>query len=87
MKPNRCYESMSRLKIGLLTIRLWCTEDGPNCGFIGDAQKRLAALSPRLVDKTSAAEMFEVIEAEFPNAAAIEILCDGSGSLVYPDWK
>lgn len=89
IKPNRCYESMTRIKVGDYTVRVWMTEtylfNGPH-PFIISALKTgaLKALGKKLPAVHAIAKILDALN----NVAAYEILDkNGNGCIVYPDWK
>ena len=74
---NRVYESMTRVVVGDYVVRVWMPETG-------------LALEPRqdVIDALcSGMNFIEIAVAlERLNPAAYEILKDGQGGVVYPDW-
>ncbi len=90
---NPCAESMTRLQIGALTIRIWRTEasleeaiKADNLDiklWAADTTHNLVA-SGRQSDVT---QLFGEI-LNFERVAAVEILDEnGNGQIFYPDWK
>jgi len=78
---NRQYESMTRVKVGVFMVRVWCSERRVVMGPRPDVVAVLKALPKGAgVDDISRA-----LECFAP--AAYEILKDGQGAIVYPDWS
>lgn len=90
-QPNRQYESMTRLKLGPYTIRVWRTEPQLAVGFNADIRRAIEWIEPEGIGERPfdavACDVAEALDA-LPNIAAYEILDeDGDGAIVYPDWK
>lgn len=88
-RPNRQIESMTRLLVGHLTIRVWRTEtdvnpfgpDRGNSDLYNWAEQR---------NSSGIGTAKALLELEqFPRVAAIEVLDSRSksGYVLYPDWK
>ena len=77
-KPNRCYETMTRVVCGEFVVRVWRTTAGLSTG--PDVEV-VAALQNRV-----SGDISKALDA-LPNVAAYEILnANGNGCVVYPDW-
>lgn len=93
--PNRQIESMTRLKVARLTIRVWRTEEQSAVIDNRDLLYWQSRWKGNVTDVEFSKEyegalmtkLAEELE-KFPRIAAIEILnLDGNGILIYPDWK
>ena len=74
---NRVYESMTRLHIGFYVVRVWMSEAGV---VMGPRKDVMMALDHGM-------KLEEIVEAlDRLNPAAFEIVKDGQGVVVYPDW-
>lgn len=81
---NRCYESMTRVKVGTYMVRVWKTEHSLFPGPDTLIEKTLKTFTDEYVALYKIANALDAFEA----IAAYEILdADGNGAIVYPDWK
>lgn len=79
---NRLYESMTRVRVGDFTVRVWVSEGGLYVGPNKVVKEKLEYLPARTM-----AEVAVVLDG-IDGVEAYEILDrDGNGVVVYPDWK
>lgn len=83
-KPNRLYESMTRVERGGLVIRVWREEEEFKPG--PDQEIEAAIMAVPLSPPSLALKIAEALD-KLPKIAAYEILVRGNGAIVYPDWK
>lgn len=74
---NRVIESMTRLEVGGYVVRVWKEEGGLVLGPSKEVERAL-------VNCTTTLEIVRALDRL--NVAAYEILKDGQGVVVYPDW-
>jgi len=80
---NPVFETMTKVKLGNWTIRVWREEPGFQMG----ADAEIQATIQKLAVKPMPSEIVHAVGA-LPRVAAIEIINEfGNGGIFYPDWK
>lgn len=88
--PNRCYESITKLRIGEWNIRIWRTEPQQNAVNNSDIVEWAEGLVSMIVQTDLDVNRGFLLKraSEFDGVSAVEVTDDdGMGCLVYPDWK
>ena len=83
MNKNRCYESMTRLRVCGYNVRVWRTEE--KIGEVNNTDLHAYAIGLIGVE-LARADLLDAF-ASFRDVAAVEVTDDtGDGALIYPDW-
>ena len=83
MSKNRCYESMTRLRVCGYNVRIWRAEE--KIGEVNNDDLQMYAVGLIGVE-LKRADLLDAFAA-FRDVAAVEVTDDtGDGALVYNDW-
>ena len=88
--PNPVLESMTRLRIGPFTVRVWRTEARFKDVDNADLLEWSVKLNNIFVHRCGAPTAEELVRAAcaFPRVSAAEVLDElGCGLILYPDWR
>lgn len=87
-RPNRCYESITKIQTMFHTVRVWRSEKDLFDACEADELGANADIVAAVKGKKSKREICLAIE-KLPRIAAIEVTDrqTGDGALLYPDWK
>lgn len=84
---NRQLESMTRVEIGPITVRVWRTETDLSKVDNADINNLANTLWVNMRHKPRPEELAAEFE-KLPRIAAVEVLnLKGDGVLIYPDWN